>query len=108
VYHPLKKSTMPEGTPPPRKKRVAIPIGTKIDVANAWIWIALAGGMSLSAFARLNAVQPVQVRRWVKKLAELKEWANELGRTKGTVHKGPASSLEHIKEDMLQWLFEVT
>jgi transposase-like protein len=74
----------------------------KVAIAEEW----LTKKTSLKAIAHNHGVQPQQVKRWVKSLESLKQKAREepLSTTTGA---GRKSSLSPLRDDLLQWIFEL-
>lgn len=62
-------------------------------------------------YARINKVQPGQLRRWLKALPTLQAASTRrrtsVNSNRVTAHKGKKSSLQPLKDELLQWLFEL-
>lgn len=88
--------------PRPTPCKSYLGVGMKVAIAEEW----LTKKTPLKAIARTHGVQPQQVKRWAKSLVSLKQKARgePLSTTTGS---GRKSSLFAMRDDLLQWIFEL-
>jgi transposase-like protein len=88
--------------PRPTPSKVYLGVAMKVAIAEEW----LTKKTPLKAIARTHGVQPQQVKRWAKSLESLKQKARgePLSTTTGA---GRKSYLSPIRDDLLQWIFEL-
>ena len=90
-----------------KAKRAIIPLQQKIDLCiEAERLVKAEKKVSLKAFCRENNVQPSQIRRWWKKLVNMKKTLDNTTKKsmKLTCHIGKPSVLTEVEDKLLPWI----